>query len=47
MYLFSVPNLKEIHLGEAKVIVLNRCKEEEENVKKIKQFSEMHISLTT
>ena len=31
MCLISVPNWKEIHLGEGwlKVIVLNRCKEEE------------------
>ena len=47
MCLISVPNLKEINLGEGyfswlKVIVVNKNK----NVKKIRQFSEMHILQT-
>ena len=50
MCLISVPNLKEIHSGEgcfflAQIIVVNWCNEEE-NVKKIGQFSETHILQT-
>ena len=49
MYLISVPNLKEIHLGEKivfswlKFIVVNRCKEEG-NVNKIESNFQKHIS---
>ena len=48
MCLISALNLKEVHPGKGwlKVIVVNRC-EEEENMKKIGQFSETHISQTT
>ena len=47
MYLISVLNLNEIHVGEGclfwlKVIVLNRC--EEENYEENQEFSETHIS---
>ena len=44
MCLSSVPNLNEIHPRKSwlKVIVLNRCEEEEEIMKKIKQFSETY-----